>query len=260
MSNGAALLSCRNLSCGYPGRTVLSGVSFDLNPGEVVALLGPNGSGKSTLMKTILKSIPPIDGNILVDGKTLAQFSYQELARKVAFVPQEEVPTFGFTVGSAVAMGRMPVSGGFFDSEEDVRVAREAMRMTDCLDLEDRSILELSGGERQRTWIARALAQGAPILLLDEPSSHLDVSHQLTLIQLAKELAGRGLAILAAVHDLNLAAAMASRALLLSEGTIGKDGSMSDILTDPLLEEVYQVRFTRLPSKDGVRVLPDTKL
>lgn len=116
------------------------------------------------------------------------------------------------------------------------------------------------GGERQRVLIARALAQGAPILLLDEPSAHLDVAHQLTLIQLTRQLASKGLAVLAAVHDLNLAAAMAGRAILLSKGGIGKDGPINEILADPLLEEVYQVKFARLPTEAGIRVLPERRL
>ncbi len=254
------LLRCKDLACGYPGRSVLTDVSFQLKAGEVVVLLGPNGSGKSTLLKTLLRTIPSLKGSIQIGGTPLQDLSDRELAQRVAFVPQEEIPAFGFQVGAAVAMGRMPLSGGFFDSPEDIQAAQDAMEMTECLALKDRSIQELSGGERQRVLIARALAQGAPILLLDEPSAHLDVAHQLTLIQLTRQLASKGLAVLAAVHDLNLAAAMAGRAILLSKGGIGKDGPINEILADPLLEEVYQVKFARLPTEAGIRVLPERRL
>lgn len=223
-------------------------------------MLGPNGSGKSTLLKTLVRTIPFLHGDIEIEGKPLRELSDRELAQKIAFVPQEEVPAFGFPVGAVVAMGRMPLSGGFFDSPEDLRAAHEAMEMTECLELKDRSVQELSGGERQRVLIARALAQGAAILVLDEPSAHLDVAHQLTLIQLTKQLAGKGLAVLAAVHDLNLAAAMAGRAILLSKGGIGKDGTINEILADPLLEEIYQVQFSRLDTEDGIRVLPKCRI
>jgi iron complex transport system ATP-binding protein len=248
------------VSCGYNDRPVLRDVSFDIRPGEIVALLGPNGSGKTTLLRTILKTIPALGGEVSIEGRSLNDFDYQDLARKVAFVPQEESPTFGFLVKAAVAMGRMPISGGFFDTADDVEKALEAMSLTDCLSLQDRSIQELSAGELQRVWIARAIAQGAPVLLMDEPSSHLDPAHQLTLIQIAKDLASRGLAIVAAVHDLNLAAAMANRAILLCDGKIGVDAPMAEILTDPMLEQAYGVRFAKLMSEFGTRVFPESSL
>jgi iron complex transport system ATP-binding protein len=197
---------------------------------------------------------------VALGGKSLANLTYRELAHLVAYVPQEETPTFAFPVETFVAMGRMPVSGGFFDTEDDKAAADEAMRITDCLALRDRSIQELSGGERQRVWIARALAQGASILLLDEPSSHLDVSHQLTLIELAKSLSGKGLAVLSAVHDLNLASSMADRAILLADGTIGMDSKMEEVLQSPLLEKVYGVQFARFTAAGAIRVLPERKL
>ncbi|HEY3779567.1 MAG TPA: ABC transporter ATP-binding protein [Fimbriimonadaceae bacterium] len=249
------LLSCKSLACGYRGRQVLHDINFDLAPGDVVALLGPNGSGKSTLLRTLIRSLAAQSGSVTVQGISIEKMDFKTLAGKVAFVPQDEYAAYPFTVREVVMMGRLPISSGLFDSKEDAAAAEEAMAQADCWDLRGRSILELSGGERQRVWIARALAQSAPVLLLDEPSSHLDVAHQVTLVKLLRNLSEKGLAILAAVHDLNLAATLAPRAILISEGTIGMDSSTEDVLNSLILEKVYGVEFERLPGA-RTRVFP----
>lgn len=251
------LLSCENLSCGYPGRLVLEGVNLSLKPGTITALLGPNGSGKSTLLRTICKTLAPVGGEIRLGGTPLEKLSQTEVAQRVAFVPQEEHPQFSFTVEEVVLMGRIARSNGIFDTSEDVQIAKEAMQAADCTELRHRPVTELSGGERQRVLLARALAQEASLLLLDEPTSHLDVSHQTDLVKMLRRLAGQGYAVLAAVHDLNLASVMADEALLIHQGRILEDRKTKDLLESSALEETYGVRFQRMYDADGnLRVFP----
>jgi iron complex transport system ATP-binding protein len=251
------LLECVSVACGYPDREVLTNISFSLEAGSVTALLGRNGSGKSTLIKTISRLLKPIAGSVRIAGRDASQLGYKELARLVAHTPQDETPAFEFTVREIVLMGRLPHSDGLFESEEDHRAAERAMEMADCVHLASRPIRKLSGGERQRVLIARSLAQEAKLLLLDEPTSHLDPGHQLAIAQLLRDLASQGYGILAAVHDLNWASVLAERAILLSEGTIGLQGAMSDVLRSSILEKAYSVSFERIvdPSQT-LRVFP----
>lgn len=247
------LVRCEGLKCGYPGRVVLEGVGFELAAGTVTVLLGPNGSGKSTLLKTLSKTLAPLAGTLTVCGDALHSLSFRELARRVAYVPQEEYPAFPFTVREIVLMGRLPYSDGLFETEEDHRAAEDAMRAADCLALADRPVTELSGGERQRGLIARALAQQAPALLLDEPTSHLDVGHQVEIVRLLRRLAEEGYGVLAALHDLNLAAALADRAILLANGRVGLEGPCAEVLASPQVDAVYGVRFRR----EGMWMAPE---
>lgn len=247
----SALIEALNLGCGYPSRPVLSGINLTLNAGEVVALLGPNGSGKSTLLKTLSGTLRGLEGDVRVDGISLAKLSYRERGRRIGFVPQEELPTFPFLARQIVMMGRIPHSPGFFDAPQDWPLAREAMIRADCLAFTDRPVTELSGGERQRVLIARALASEAKILLLDEPSSHLDVGHVLSLVGLLRELACASHGIMLAVHDLNLAAMIADRAVLLGNGRIRADGAIHEVLRSGELDEVYGVDFERMTTGSG---------
>ncbi len=252
-----ALLECCGLACGYPGRLVLQNVDLSLRSGSVVALLGANGSGKSTLLKTLCKTLPAIRGSIRVQGDDLDSLNFESLARWVAYVPQEELSPFRFTVLQTVVMGRLPHSHGLFDTREDLAVAEEAMRGADCWDLRDRAVTEISGGERQRALIARALAQQAPVLLLDEPTSHLDVAHQIAIVGLLRKLATEGRAILAAVHDLNLALSFADQAILLHDGEIAFWGACEELIASPALNRAFGVRFKSFQDPDGeTRVFP----
>lgn len=251
------LVSAASLSCGYPGRHVLDGVDFQLHSGEVVVLLGPNGSGKSTLLKTLCKSIPTVGGRVALSGRELASLGHPDVALQVAFVPQEEVSAFPFTAMQIVLMGRIAHSPGLRDTEEDVVIARESMAKADCLGLAERPIMELSGGERQRVLIARALAAQAPTLLLDEPTSHLDVGHAVALIELLHGLAGEGRGVLVAMHDLNVASELGRRALLLGGGRVRQDGPIEDVLTGGEIEDVYGIRFERIRDSRGLlRIFP----
>jgi iron complex transport system ATP-binding protein len=226
-------------------------VNLDLTPGSITALLGPNGSGKSTLLKTLSKTLAPLKGTVTVSGKSVLKLSYRDLARKIAFVPQEEYVPFRFLVRDVVLMGRMPHTDALLDSSDDLNAADEALSMAGCEDLADRAITELSGGEKQRVLVARALAQQAPILLLDEPTSHMDIGHQVAIVRLLRKLAREGYTILAAVHDLNLAALLAENAALLHGGAVTLQGTCEEVLDSPLLDKVYGVRFRRLRDDDG---------
>ncbi len=256
MMSDDALLRCEGLACGYPRRTVLTDVAFSLTRGVVTVLLGPNGSGKSTLLKTLSKTLSPLGGRVWVGGAPLEELSFPELARRVAYVPQEEHPVYPFTVREVVLMGRLPYGQGLFESEGDQQVATEAMAAADCLALADRPVTELSGGERQRALIARALAQQAPTLLLDEPTAHLDVGHQVEIVKRLRSWAAQGYGVLAAVHDLNLASALADRAVLLEDGHVGLEGPCAEVLASPRVDAVYGVAFNRLETPEGRRMFP----
>jgi iron complex transport system ATP-binding protein len=251
----APLIECRGASCGYHAKPVLSGVDLTVSAGEIVALLGPNGSGKSTLLKSILGEIRLLSGSISVSGSLISSLSSAQIAQRVALVPQEEAPAFAFTVREAVTLGRLARSKGLGDSEHDVEIATEAMRRTDCLSLADRPITEISGGERQRVLIARALAQDTPVLLLDEPTSHLDPLHQVQVVELTRSLAAEGRAVVAAVHDLNLAAELADQALLLGSDGVLLSAPIEDVLWSEALEKAYAVRFERTRSESGAVIV-----
>ena len=247
-------LSIRSLSVELGGRPVLRDISFDVAHGEVVALIGPNGSGKSTLIRTLCGLLKPSGGDIAVDHKSIGDFSARELATKVAVVPQDEPIAFDFTVREIVTMGRIPMSTGLFDTDEDRRAAHQAMEIAHCVTLADRPITEISGGEKQRALIARALAQGASIMLLDEPTSHLDARHQAEVVRIVRHLAAQGQAIIIALHDLNVAAHVADRVVLLHEGAVATVGAVAEVLNSDRLESVYGVEFDRF--ENGHVVVP----
>lgn len=250
MTNGA-LLQSAGLAVGYDEKLVLSGVTLSLFPGEIVALMGPNGGGKSTLLRTLAGLVPKICGGVLLMGDDLDRLSPREIARRIAFVPQEEAWQFEFTVEEIVAMGRLPVSNGFFDSDEDRQAGAEAMKIAGCEELRGRSVTELSGGERQRVLIARALAQNTPILFLDEPTSHLDPQYQVSTSSLLRRLADEGKSILFATHDLSMAAATADRGALIYDGEATCPQEMRKLLESEELDEAYDTEFERLTTSEG---------
>lgn len=247
----APVLEAHGLVAGYAGRTVLHGIDFTLNPGERVVLLGPNGSGKSTLLKALSKGLPLMAGAVRLQGEPIQPMRHVEIARRLAFVPQEETARFPFMVREVVTMGRLARSNGLLDTPEDRSISAKAMERADCAQFADRPYTELSGGERQRVLIARALAQETKVVLLDEPTSHLDPAHQVAVAELVGSLAGEGVATIAAVHDLNLASKMASRAILMHDGRIVLDGPVEDVLRSLALDEVYGIPFARVEAPGG---------
>ena len=253
----SAGVSLSGVSCGYGGHAVLTGVDFSARTGEIVALIGANGSGKSTLLKTLAGAIPPLGGTVTVCGDDVRTLSKRETALRIGYVPQIESPAFDFTAEEVVLMGRMPHSDGLFETREDREAALRAMERADCLSLSARPVSELSGGEGQRVRLARALAQEAPVLLMDEPTTHLDVRHQIDIGLLVRELAAGGKAAVVAVHDLNWAAAFATRAVLLHEGRAVLDGPVEQTLESPVVDRAFQVGFWRVRER-GLRLLADT--
>jgi iron complex transport system ATP-binding protein len=247
-------ISCSDLGVGYGGNHILSAVSLDIQPGEVLALLGPNGGGKTTLLRTLAGLIPKLSGTVTVAGRDLATLSTREVAQRIGFVPQEEAWSFGFTVAEAVSMGRLPISNGFFDTDEDRERAKHSMEEAGCYELRDRPITELSGGERQRVLLARAIAQETPVLFLDEPTSHLDPQYQVSIATLISRLAKSGKAIVVAIHDLTVAAAIADWAVLVFEGRVTEGQGIDEVLASSELERAYATQFERVALADG-RVL-----
>ncbi|HID95955.1 MAG TPA: heme ABC transporter ATP-binding protein [Candidatus Latescibacteria bacterium] len=226
----------------YDDYPVLKGIDLEVAEGEFLGIIGPNGSGKSTLLKSISGIFRDFSGEIKVRGRSIRRWRRRQLARMLAVVPQDTTISFDFTVLEVVMMGRSPYLRGFqAETAHDLDVVRRAMEFTECWQLRDRSINELSGGERQRAVIARALAQEPHILLLDEPTTHLDINHQVEIFDLLASLnTDEGMTILAVSHDLNLAAAYCSKLMLLDKGRIHSIGTPGEILRREVIEDVYQ--------------------
>jgi iron complex transport system ATP-binding protein len=240
------MLSIDDLTIRYEARTVLRGVSLDVHAGEVLALIGPNGVGKSTLLHACSGTLKPIGGRVLIDGRDAQRLRVEERAKLIAVVPQAVRLPEVFNVGETVLMGRTPYLGWLGrESAADRSAVQAALERTATLDLADRPLGELSGGEQQRVMIARALAQSARILLLDEPTAHLDLKHQANVLSLVGDLAHReNYAVLIALHDLNLAAQYADRVALLSNGAVAAIGSPEAVLTAENLSPAYGLHIT----------------
>jgi cobalamin transport system ATP-binding protein len=237
-----AAIEIENLFFAYGARRVLEGVSLAIAKGEMVGVLGPNGSGKTTLLK-ILSGVLASDGATRLNGRAIESYARHELSRLAAVVPQESEIHFPFTAAEIVLMARASHHGPLaLEGAADLDAARNAMAATETAALADRWLHELSGGEKQRVMIARALAQEAEILLLDEPAAFLDLKHQLGVLELMRRLNGeRGLTIVAALHDLNLAALFFPRLVLLGNGSVFRDGKPEEVLTEENIRAVYGV-------------------
>jgi iron complex transport system ATP-binding protein len=248
------MLEIRDLALFYGERAALRDVSLSLARGELLGVVGPNASGKSSLIRAITNVVTPQRGEIRLDGSLVRRLSRRELSLRVAVVPQNPTLPEAFTTLEVVLMGRTPHLG-LLQSERraDWAAVRRALEQTDVFELADRRIGELSGGERQRVVVARALAQEAPLLLLDEPTAHLDVGHQATVLELLQRLCrddgadGCPKAVLAVVHDLTLAAQYCDRLAMLSEGRLVALGSPQDVLSPQVLASVYRTQVSVFP-------------
>ena len=236
-------LQVSDLRVRYGGRTALNDVSFSVRSGEFVALAGPNGSGKTTLLRAALGFVTPDRGSVELFGRPTPSLTVVERARRVAWVPQAESPRDNVRLYDYVLYGRYPFHGPLDgETEEDHAVVRRVLVEAGLSDRADDGILSLSGGERQRAILARALAQTTPLLLLDEPTTHLDIGHQLDLLDRVRSLARtRRVAVVAALHDLNLAARFADRIVVLSRGRRVADGPPESVLSEGLLAQVWGV-------------------
>ena len=237
-----AALEAVDVSAGYGGRTVLTDIHCSIARGERTGLIGPNGAGKTTLLRVLSGALSADRGRVLLEGHELARLHPREVARVQAFVPQSLHVPVAFTVRELVAMGRMPyVSGWSALRPHDHEVIRNAMNSADVVDLADRPVGELSAGELQRSVIAMALAQEPRVLLLDEPTAHLDIQHAWDVMELVRDLNRRtGLTVVFSSHDLNLAAEFCDRLLLLEQGRIAVCGAPADVLKADTLSRVYR--------------------
>ncbi len=238
-----SVIELRDLSFAYRDRAVLKSISLSVGSGEMVGILGPNGSGKTTLLR-VLSAVLVGTGKAELNGRDIKEYGRRELSRLFAVVPQENRVNFPYRVAEIVLMGRASYHSAFaLEGKKDLAVARESMELTDCLTLSNRYFHELSGGEKQRVMIARALAQEPKIFLLDEPAAFLDLRHQVDVFELLRRLSrDRGLTVIAALHDLNLAAVFFPRLVVLREGEIYRDGSPREVLTEKTIDEVYGLR------------------
>ncbi|GLI45692.1 ABC transporter ATP-binding protein [Methanoculleus bourgensis] len=236
-----ALLSVEDLSFAYRDRTVLSRVSFSVDAGEVLGLVGPNGCGKTTLIKCVDGMLSPQEGMVVLGGRDLREMHRREVARAMAYVPQSAGNQNASTVFETVLMGRRPYLNWTVSPEDEERVAA-ALDLLDLGGLAFRKVAELSGGERQRVMIARALVQETGVILLDEPTSNLDIRQQMAVMEVLHGLAEEtGLAVVIALHDLNLAATYCHRLLVLAEGSIYGYGAPEEVLTPEMLGSVYGI-------------------
>jgi len=234
-------LQIRRVNFSYLDGLVLQGINLSIGAGEMVGLLGPNGSGKTTLIKLASGILKPNQGEVRLDGTSLSQLSRKSVARCIAMVPQQFHISFAFTAKEVVTLGRIPFLKAFAEeSETDKRLVLDALELVGVNELAQRRFDELSGGERQKVILAMALAQQPKLLLLDEPTAHLDISHQVEILELVRRFnVEHGLTVIAAMHDLNLASLYFSRLILLKEGRVLADGTPAQVLTEQTICEVF---------------------
>ena len=232
-------LSAEEVSVRLSNRDIVREVSLHVAERRFVGLLGPNGSGKTTLLKIVYRVLKPSAGLITLDDVDIRKLSYRETARRMGVISQFNVMNFDFNVEEVVLMGRAPHKAAFSrDTEEDYRIAEEALKRVDMLDFRDRSYNTLSGGEKQRVLLARTLAQQVELLILDEPTNHLDIKYQIQIMDVVKSL---GVSVLAALHDLNLTLLYCDYVYVLKNGRIVAHGETEDVITEQLIRDVYEV-------------------
>jgi iron complex transport system ATP-binding protein len=253
------MLSLQNVSAGYAGRLVLQNVVVDIAAGEFVGLIGPNGSGKTTLLCVISGVLPPQHGEVRLAGRNLREMGRRDVARIVAHLLQDHALGLAFSVREVVLMGRSPHLPRFGrETERDMAIVGRAMDLANVSHIADRPITEISGGERQRAFIAMCLAQEPQVLLLDEPTSHLDIGHQLSILNLIRNLNRQArMTVVAVFHDLNLAAEYCDRLILLDQGRVVAAGTPVEVLTAEMILNVYGVSvfIGRNPVSDGPHVI-----
>ena len=247
-SDRPQVVSAEALSYSVEAQTLLDSVHLHAEQGQFVGIIGPNGAGKSTLLRALSGMLRHQHGTVLLDGTDLRSMSSKGVAASMALVSQIAPYTHGFTSFELVLMGRYPHLGRFqIEGSKDNHIARDAMRQTDTERFADRTLDTLSGGERQRVFVSRALAQQPRILLLDEPTSNLDVFHQLKVLDLVRQLVNDGLTAIAAIHDLHMAARYCDRLVLLSDGRVLAEGRPEEVLTPEAIESAFGVRCAVYP-------------
>lgn len=256
------MLEVRDLTCGYNATPVLKNINLDIKKGDFLGIIGPNGSGKTTLLRAISRILKPQTGKIFLREKDIYQMAYRELAQNIAVVSQNtELSTLNLSVMEFVMLGRIPYLDRFQlrGKKKDLDVVQQVMALTDISDLKERALGHLSGGERQRATIAKALAQQPDLLLLDEPTAHLDINHQIEIFELIRKLnEEKSLTVITILHDLNLAGEYCRNLILLEDGRIAAQGEPIQVITEENIESVYEARVNiqldSLTGKPQVRI------
>jgi iron complex transport system ATP-binding protein len=252
------IIKVENLTFSYGKRAVLKELSFDVKQSCFISIAGPNGAGKTTLLNLLSGLLKADAGSVEIDSKTVQKYSARKLARKIAFVRQEFIPVFDYTVAEIVSMARMPYSNALgFEKEADKKLITEALTITDTIQFANRPLESLSGGERQRVFIARAFAQDTAILLLDEPTSFLDYKHQVGIYDLLKKAQNeRGKTILTVTHDINLAAQYADVALLIASDNSYVYGPTMEVFSQKQIEKFFDTKIFTADIGQGKFFLP----
>ncbi|MEU9005000.1 ABC transporter ATP-binding protein [Streptomyces sp. NPDC048551] len=237
-------LTAQNVTLGYDQRVIAENLSVEIPDHSFTVIVGPNACGKSTLLRALSRMLKPSAGRVLLDGRAISSMPAKKVARTLGLLPQSSIAPDGITVADLVSRGRYPHQGLLRQwSEEDERIVAESMAATGVAELAGRAVDELSGGQRQRVWIAMALAQQTPLLLLDEPTTYLDIQHQLDVLDLCAELhENQGRTLVAVLHDLNHAARYATHLIALRGGVVVAEGPPAEVVTAELVEEVFGVR------------------
>ena len=244
-------LTAHTLNAGYGERQVLDGIDLEIPDGEFTVIVGPNACGKSTLLRTLARLLRPTGGGVLLDGQDIRRLPTRQVARTIGLLPQSSIAPEGITVFDLVARGRYPhqsMLAGW--SQEDAAAVDAALADTDVTELSDRPVDELSGGQRQRVWIAMVLAQETPLVLLDEPTTFLDIAHQLDVLELIQRLRTAGRTVVAVLHDINQAARYGSHLVAMSEGQIIAQGSPHQVVTAERIEQVFGLRCRVIADPD----------
>lgn len=238
-------LHARSVTLRYDERTVSSDLTITIPDGSFTVVVGPNACGKSTLLRALARLLAPTAGQVILDGRSIGEFPTREIARRLGLLPQSATAPAGITVADLVGRGRYPHQSFFRQwSKADEMAVAAAMQATRITDLADRLVDELSGGQRQRVWVAMVLAQETPILLLDEPTTFLDIAHQIELLELLADLNAEGRTVVAVLHDLNHACRYASNLVAMRAGAILAEGRPSDVVTEKLVEAVFGLPCT----------------
>ncbi|OSC64975.1 ABC transporter [Streptomyces sp. 4F] len=254
--DGASRLAARGVTVGYGARTVIDELDVTVPPGVVTTIIGPNGCGKSTLLRTLSRLLKPAGGRVVLDGEDIATLRTRDVAKKLGLLPQAPVAPEGLTVSDLVARGRHPHQSWLRQwSSDDADVVARALAMTGVSDLAGRPVDSLSGGQRQRVWISMTLAQGTDLLLLDEPTTYLDLAHAIDVLDLVDDLHESGCTVVMVLHDLNLATRYSDNLVVMRDGAILAQGHPRDVITAELLHEAFGLRAKVIDDPVGDRPL-----